>query len=335
MHDTHPVRFLSASSAGDLVYAYDGSLYLRPAAGGKSRRVEIDAPADRRTNDIQHIDVAQGITGFEVSPDGKEIAFIARGEVFVTSTDHAETRRITNTPEQERSVSFHPKGRSLLYASERDGSWNLYRSELADLFGLDYYYSTPIEALSMLYLFADVGQPGRRIGRLPSKASQMVFDGEATWSVTTGSRSVRRTRIFRVTTPNVQLDELRPIQAGELKNIAPTGVSGSDGRYLCMLPRYRYDLQSGRLEEGHLPERPDLTILLDAPVDVGMARAGSRSEPDRFEQEKHDFFERVRACYLDLAKAEADRFAVIDTTRTIDAVGADVIAVVDRLLNEK
>jgi dTMP kinase len=80
---------------------------------------------------------------------------------------------------------------------------------------------------------------------------------------------------------------------------------------------------------------PDLTILLDAPVDVGMARAGSRSEPDRFEQEKHDFFERVRACYLDLAKAEADRFAVIDTTRTIDAVGADVIAVVDRLLNEK
>ena len=80
---------------------------------------------------------------------------------------------------------------------------------------------------------------------------------------------------------------------------------------------------------------PDLTILLDAPVDVGMARAGSRSEPDRFEQEKHDFFERVRACYLELAEAEKNRFAVIDTTRTIEAVGADVIAVVDRLLNEK
>jgi dTMP kinase len=80
---------------------------------------------------------------------------------------------------------------------------------------------------------------------------------------------------------------------------------------------------------------PDLTILLDAPVDVGMARAGSRSEPDRFEQEKHDFFERVRACYLELAEAEQNRFAVIDTTRTIEAVGADVIAVVDRLLNDK
>jgi len=80
---------------------------------------------------------------------------------------------------------------------------------------------------------------------------------------------------------------------------------------------------------------PDLTLLLDAPVDVGMARAGSRSAPDRFEQEKHEFFERVRACYLQLAAGEEERFAVIDTTREIERVSADVIAVVDRLINEK
>jgi dTMP kinase len=80
---------------------------------------------------------------------------------------------------------------------------------------------------------------------------------------------------------------------------------------------------------------PDLTILLDAPVDVGMARAGSRSEPDRFEQEKHDFFERVRACYLELAAAEKDRFAVVDTTPDIERVKADVTAVIERLLIEK
>jgi dTMP kinase len=79
---------------------------------------------------------------------------------------------------------------------------------------------------------------------------------------------------------------------------------------------------------------PDLTILLDAPVDIGMARAGTRSEPDRFEQEKHDFFERVRACYLELAAAEADRFVIVDTTRAIERVKTDVAAIVDRLLHK-
>ncbi len=79
---------------------------------------------------------------------------------------------------------------------------------------------------------------------------------------------------------------------------------------------------------------PDLTILLDAPVKVGMARAGSRSAPDRFEQEQHEFFERVRACYLDIAAAEKERFAVVDTTHDIEQVRADVVAIVDRLIND-
>ena len=80
---------------------------------------------------------------------------------------------------------------------------------------------------------------------------------------------------------------------------------------------------------------PDLTILLDAPVDVGMARAGSRGEPDRFEQEQHEFFERVRACYLQLAEAEKERFIVVDTTRPIERVSAEVVAVVERLIANK
>lgn len=79
---------------------------------------------------------------------------------------------------------------------------------------------------------------------------------------------------------------------------------------------------------------PDLTILLDAPVDVGMARAGTRSAPDRFEQERHDFFERVRECYLQLALNEPDRFVVIDTARSIKAVNADIALLADQIMDD-
>lgn len=76
---------------------------------------------------------------------------------------------------------------------------------------------------------------------------------------------------------------------------------------------------------------PDVTILLDAPVEVGMERAGRRSAPDRFEQERHDFFQRVRECYLQIAANEPDRFVIIDTTRNIDEVSADIAALVDQI----
>jgi len=79
---------------------------------------------------------------------------------------------------------------------------------------------------------------------------------------------------------------------------------------------------------------PDLTILLDAPVEVGMARAGKRSEPDRIEQEEHAFFARVRDSYLQQAKAEPERFVVLDTTRSLSAVQADVVALAQRLIND-
>ena len=66
--------------------------------------------------------------------------------------------------------------------------------------------------------------------------------------------------------------------------------------------------------------QPDLTLLLDVPVEVGLARAGRRGAADRFEQEQAEFFERVRAAYLDLAAAEPGRFAVVDADRPLPSV---------------
>ena len=66
--------------------------------------------------------------------------------------------------------------------------------------------------------------------------------------------------------------------------------------------------------------RPDLTIILDAPVTIGRERAGQRSEPDRIEKEQNDFFERVRQTYLELAAHYPERIAVIDAAVTIEQV---------------
>jgi dTMP kinase len=79
---------------------------------------------------------------------------------------------------------------------------------------------------------------------------------------------------------------------------------------------------------------PNVTILLDAPPSVGMARAKRRSSQDRIEQEQIDFFERVRSTYLALAQAEPERFRVIDATQPLAKVQTDIKIVLDNLLQE-
>ncbi len=80
---------------------------------------------------------------------------------------------------------------------------------------------------------------------------------------------------------------------------------------------------------------PDLTILLDAPVETGMSRAGKRGAPDRIEIEREDFFNRVRQCYLELAAGEPGRFAVVDATRDLTEVQQDLDTIVDLLCGDK
>jgi Tol biopolymer transport system component/C-terminal processing protease CtpA/Prc len=181
MHDTHPVRFLSASQGGGLCYTWDGRIWLRPANSGESRPIDVTVATDARHNEIRWIDVAREITEFDLSPDGEEIAFIARGEVFVTSTDHDATRRVTDTPEQERSVSFSPDGRSLVYAAERNGSWNLYRTDLTDDDEPSFFNATALEEKPILEVEAETFQPrfspdGSEVAYLEQRTELKVVD---------------------------------------------------------------------------------------------------------------------------------------------------------------
>lgn len=78
--------------------------------------------------------------------------------------------------------------------------------------------------------------------------------------------------------------------------------------------------------------RPDITILLDAPPEVGLFRAKHRGPHDRIEQEKMDFFERVRATYLELSRQDKQRFRVIDATQSLSLVQAELQRVLHELL---
>lgn len=126
---THPVRFLSMGSNGTLCYAYDGEIYTQQP-DGNPQKVSIDITrddSDKKSNLV----LSSGATSATASPDGKQIAFIARGEVFVTSVDYATTKQITQTPAAEARLSFAPDNRTLAYASERNGNWQLYLAKIA------------------------------------------------------------------------------------------------------------------------------------------------------------------------------------------------------------
>ena len=80
--------------------------------------------------------------------------------------------------------------------------------------------------------------------------------------------------------------------------------------------------------------QPDLTILLDAPVETGIERAGQRSKPDRIEAERIEFFVLARDCFLSLAAAEPERFVVVDANRDQAAVRTTINAVTNDILDK-
>ena len=110
----HPVRFLSIGK-GLLSFGFDGELYTMKE-GEKPKKVKVTIVTQDKDNTDKFISVNGGINEMSISPNGKEIAFIARGEVFVTSIDKSFTKRLTNTTENERFVSWGPKGESVIYS---------------------------------------------------------------------------------------------------------------------------------------------------------------------------------------------------------------------------
>lgn len=139
----HPVRSLTRAGNGTMTFSWNGELYsLTP--GKEPQKIGVEIVSDDYDRDLSKSLRRSGATYISPSPDGDEVAFVLRGDVYVTSTKYKTTKRITNTPAQERVVSFSPDGKTLVYDSERDGLWQLFTARAKDPAEKGFTYATEI-----------------------------------------------------------------------------------------------------------------------------------------------------------------------------------------------
>ena len=176
----NPVRFLTRATDGTLCYGYDGAIYTLKE-GSQPVRLNVSMVADDGTDKLQRQVLRSGATEFTVSPDGKEVAFVVHGDVYVTSIDYTTTKRITDTPEQERNVKFSPDGRSLVYASERGGLWQIYQTSIVNKDEKQFTYATQLKEEQLVKSSKVDMQPayspdGKTVAYIEDRGALMAVD---------------------------------------------------------------------------------------------------------------------------------------------------------------
>jgi Tol biopolymer transport system component/C-terminal processing protease CtpA/Prc len=154
----HPVRFLTRADDGTLCFGFDGELYtMRP--GGEPVRLAVRIGIDGLATRDRVVPVNGGFTELKLAPSGKEFAYVFRGEIFVSSVDGGLTKRITDTPWQERSLSWSPDGRTLAYAAEVEQSWNIYTTSIGRAAEPYFYAATVLDTKPAVATVAEEYQP--------------------------------------------------------------------------------------------------------------------------------------------------------------------------------
>ncbi|MGB3027224.1 S41 family peptidase [Paradevosia shaoguanensis] len=123
-----PVRYLSVSDKGDVAFTYNGQLHRLSAGETEPKKLEIGVP-EQLMDQAERFETT-ATSEFSASPTGSHWAAVVNSDVFLIDRS-GEYRQITNTPEQEKDVTFSPDGRWLAYASQRDHDWGLYFVEVA------------------------------------------------------------------------------------------------------------------------------------------------------------------------------------------------------------
>ena len=189
-----PVRFLSIAGNNTMAFSQNGELYtLTP--GAKPEKVKVQIAADEYASKENSV-ARGGISDAVVSPNGKEIALVIRGDIYVTAVDYGTTRRITNTPEQERTPSFSPDGRTLVYAGFRNGSWNLYTASIAKSAEPFFFAASAVKEEPLLVSDKETFQPlfspaGNEVAYLSDRTKINVIDikTKKTRQITDGSKN--------------------------------------------------------------------------------------------------------------------------------------------------
>ena len=201
--DKNPVRFLSIANNDKLCYAYDGEIYTMEK-GKEAVKVNIQIAFDGLENLEEYKKMSSGVQEMSVSPNGKEIVFVIRGEVYVTSVEYSTTKQITNTPEQERSVSFSPDGKAVLYAGERNDSWNIYQTKIVNKDEESFAQATILKEEVIVATDKEEFQPefspdGKEVAylenrttlkviNLASKQSRQILSGDLNYSYADGDQ---------------------------------------------------------------------------------------------------------------------------------------------------
>jgi len=250
---THPVRFLTVSDNGKICFSHHGELYTM-IEGSEPQKVDINIFSIRKNLNHEIVSISSGISEMAISPNGKEFVFIKRGEIFVSSVDGGTTKRITNTPEQERSVSFSPQGDKILYASERDGSWNIYESKIKRDEEEYFFSSTLLEESAVLKSSQTEFQPvyspdGKKVAYLEnrtvikmidldSKKTKVLLPGDKNYSYSDGDISFSwspdsKWLATEVLAENLWISEVGIINVdnGQVHNMTNSGYSDSSPKW--------------------------------------------------------------------------------------------------------
>lgn len=176
----HPVRFLTCSGDNTICFNYDGGIYTMKE-GESPKKLAVSILHEGRTNQDRVLPVSGGISEMAVSPNGKEVVFVARGEVFVSSVEGGITKRITSTPGQERMARFSPDGRSLIYAAERNNSWDIYTSSIIRTEEPYFYASTVLKEEAVIATDKEEFQPifspdGKEVAYLEERTTLRIFN---------------------------------------------------------------------------------------------------------------------------------------------------------------
>ena len=176
----HPVRYLSISNDGTLCYSWDGDFYTMKQ-GASAHKLDIEILTDETEEYNPTYTTSGGAQSIAVSKDEKEVVFNVEGDIYTTVMDFATTKRITNTPEQEMQPTISPDGRTIVYAGERGGSWNLYSAVLVNKEDKNFTYATDIKEETLLsgkepYVLPKFSPDGKKIAYLANKTEIRVYD---------------------------------------------------------------------------------------------------------------------------------------------------------------